>query len=260
MNKFILGIRILGFLALVPDFAYGQSIPAHGKRGSTEDNYCGPRCVQYILYHYGVGSVSLPSLVKRLDFQDNPSGVSLTAVKKLLESYGVETKPIRIPADHVLRSPNYCIVHLQNDSSSGPGHFVVLLPGTSRQSVLFWDFDGVKRMSSWEFADKSTGTALVALRPNGLGGDVQMTVEMTVDAIVLRLCILSLVFLAILIGYNVIAEASAKKEGPSGPAGVVNGLKGKWNWPWNRRNPLGLPDVAADGTALAGQPRSRSQV
>jgi ABC-type bacteriocin/lantibiotic exporter with double-glycine peptidase domain len=161
--------------------------------------------VQYLLRHYQIAAPDLLTVVRQIQWPDIRAGASLADMQQMLESHGVQTRPVQIPADHVLVGPHASIVHLRGVSPSAIGHYVVLLPGTTRTWARVWDREEVREMPTWELATRSSGTALVTAPPEAVLSDIK--VVMTADAVILRCGCLSLGMLTLgTIGFMIVVR------------------------------------------------------
>ncbi len=86
MKNSVIHILVVGSIFLSCAIAEGRVTQR------TADNVCGPRCVQFVLSHFGI-DVSLPELVRQSQWPID-GGASLSALKRSLESKGIFVKAI----------------------------------------------------------------------------------------------------------------------------------------------------------------------
>lgn len=135
---------------------------------TTEENrpdvVCGPRCVQYILKHYGQ-QVELHDLIQELQWPNLEAGSNLAGLQKSLNQRGIHTAAFKLPPGSQLGWTQPVIVHLKEGTTvtSGTlGHFAVWLP-TSANGVaeLWFGPDGVRRGTNSRFDSIRSGTVLL---------------------------------------------------------------------------------------------------
>ncbi len=165
----------------------------------TPDNVCGARCVQYLLHHYQVDSPDLLSVVRELQWPEIQAGASLADIQRLLVKHGVQTRPIKFPASHVVLCIHPCIVHLRPTPPSTIGHYVLLLPGSTWGRVQLWDVDGPKEVPAWELAAKASGAALLTCPAGAPVSDMDVRVVITADEFALRSGYLTLGLLSMIV-------------------------------------------------------------
>jgi ABC-type bacteriocin/lantibiotic exporter with double-glycine peptidase domain len=128
--------------------------------GFTRDAVCGPRCVQYLLRHYNGEAPELITLVRQIQWPKISAGSSLADLQRALESYGVRAKPLQVVDGSVPVLAHPCICHYRAQGES-MGHFVVLLPGTTRTTAIFWDSGRTWECPSWELTERCSGSVLL---------------------------------------------------------------------------------------------------
>ena len=101
------------------------------------DIICGPRCVQYVLAHFGIDS-DVIDLAKEIQWPDLESGASLKKLADALEARGLHTCALSINASQKLKWQFPVIFHT-NPENSRIGHFQVWLPGSNDSGVQIWD-------------------------------------------------------------------------------------------------------------------------
>jgi Peptidase C39 family len=111
------------------------------------DFVCGPRCVQYVLRHFGL-SADLSDLIHEMQWPEIERGTNLVAIQEALQKRGVFTRAVRVGTDVELRWPHPVIVHL-SAADQEIGHFVVQLPSDEPGNAIVWiGLDG------WVMGDK----------------------------------------------------------------------------------------------------------
>ncbi len=103
---------------------------------SRGDVVCGPRCVQYVLQHYGIDS-DLIDLVKETQ-SDFEAGASLATLDDALRRRGVFTAALKLSPNAILQWPQPVLMHLSPETE-GMGHFVVWLPTTDGSRSQVWN-------------------------------------------------------------------------------------------------------------------------
>lgn len=101
------------------------------------DIICGPRCVQYVLAHFGIDS-DVIDLAKEIQWPDLESGASLKKLADAMEARGLHTCALRINASQNIKWQFPVIFHT-NPENSRIGHFQVWLPGSNDSGVQIWD-------------------------------------------------------------------------------------------------------------------------
>jgi hypothetical protein len=203
-NLVNLATRILCVLVgiiLADIFAY------HTALGQTDDKFtpdlvCGPRCVRYLLKHYNGEAPELITLVRQIQWPKMSDGSSFADLQKSLESYGITTKPVQIPGLRLPITPHPCICHFRPQNSP-VGHFVVLLPGTTRTTCLIWDNGVITECPSWELIEQSSGVYLMTA-PHGATPD--WVAVMTTDSLAARVGYYALFLFASLGAANLVVR------------------------------------------------------
>ncbi len=138
---------------------------------TTEENrpdvVCGPRCVQYILKHYGQ-QVELHDLIQELQWPNLEAGSNLADLQKSLNKRGIHTAAIQLSPGAKLDWPEPVLVHLKLGTSITPetlGHFVVWLPSSTNDIVHLWfGPKGVHQGTNARFAGICSGGMLLISR------------------------------------------------------------------------------------------------
>lgn len=126
---------------------------------SRGDVVCGPRCLQYLLRHYGI-ETELMDLVKETQ-SDFEEGATLDALNEALRRRGVHTAALRLPSTAVIRWPHPVLMHLKSDDE-GMGHYVIWLPTSERTQVHVWNgLAGIQTGSESRLAAKRSGVVLL---------------------------------------------------------------------------------------------------
>ena len=123
---------------------------------------CGPRCVQYVLQHYG-HDADLVDLIKEIQWPRLEEGASLETLSAALEARAVSTAALRLGSDVQLCSREPVIVHIQRrDGDAEGGHFVVWLPASNEAHVHYWDgLNGIIVEDRASFARAASGVVLI---------------------------------------------------------------------------------------------------
>jgi len=106
------------------------------KSAKSEDGYCGPRCVQFILNYYN-HDVGLLELIDRITPEHEWRGMSVAEIIALFQQYDVPARAVKSSSVDDLSPVLPVIAHL-HDAETGREHFVVVL-GTQEDSVCVWD-------------------------------------------------------------------------------------------------------------------------
>lgn len=96
---------------------------------------CGPRCVQFILQHYGI-QADLIELVKEIQWPDFEAGASLAAIQDALQKRGIHACAMRIDPQSRLRWNDPVLLHLKGDTEVG--HYVIRLPSGKPDRETLW--------------------------------------------------------------------------------------------------------------------------
>lgn len=132
---------------------------------SRGDLVCGPRCVQYVLAHYG-RDADLMSLVREMQWPHLEAGSSVGSVERALSDRGIEVASIADIAAKDLTWPTPVIVHLRDVTNHQVGHFAVLLQNDGKNVRLWMGMEGVVELSLSGLRERFSGVAvLTALTP-----------------------------------------------------------------------------------------------
>ncbi len=110
------------------------------------DMVCGPRCVQFILEHYGIKE-DLIDLVKEIQWPDFEAGASLGAIEAALRKRGIYTCALRMDPKDRLAWSAPVVLHLKGQTAIG--HFMVWWPDAAQ--AFGWE----------ELAGELSGTILL---------------------------------------------------------------------------------------------------
>ncbi len=132
---------------------------AAGVPERAQDLVCGPRCIQYVLRHYGQDA-DLIDLVKEVQWPNLEAGATLAAVETALNKRGIHTQAISITAGGRLQWPHPVVLHVRGDGDLG--HFVVWLGRTEAGADVVWDGLSGSQTGPWDkLYTHCTGTALL---------------------------------------------------------------------------------------------------
>lgn len=138
------------------------AIGSKGELVSKSDNIvvCGPRCVQFVLRHYGRDE-DLIDLVQELQWPDLGGGATLSGLRQALENRGIHTFAMRVEPGARLNWHSPAVLHWRGEERT-LGHFVVWLPSSGTRAVLIWDgVFGTSRMTRSELASQMSGVILL---------------------------------------------------------------------------------------------------
>ena len=155
MHANIMAITCIGNFILCQTQSTGQV--AH-------DLVCGPRCLQFILRHYGQ-EADLVDLIRKVQWPDLEQGTSLSALHNELEERGVHSVIVRCPTDSLPDWPHPLIVHFEpvEESTQGLGHFSVVIPNSvTTNSISLWGGqNGPEIVPVPKFARQISGWAIL---------------------------------------------------------------------------------------------------
>ncbi|GIW97430.1 MAG: hypothetical protein KatS3mg111_0763 [Pirellulaceae bacterium] len=150
-------------------FALGLTMPVCSMRGQEpepagiryEDKACGPRCVEFLLKHFG-HSADLIELIKELQWPDLEAGTNLETIKNCIISRGLYAYPVRFDSHDVPYLEAPIILHLGRNESSDGGHFCVLMPNSTKgHLVAIWDgAAGYRVLEKQALLESLTGVGL----------------------------------------------------------------------------------------------------
>ena len=153
-------------ILVVLGFACPASLPAWvgaEDRPSTRagaDLVCGPRCVGFLLRHYGKPEESLYDLTREIQWPDLESGASLDSLKQALLKRGIYAEAVAASPDRDLRWPHPVLLHLTGETAGG--HYVVWLPGGPPETSTVWlGLEGIRTGPTAKLARHRSGTVLL---------------------------------------------------------------------------------------------------
>lgn len=139
-------------------------IDAQSSLEGLNEAICGPRCAHYVLKHYG-REEALTSLVREMQWPDLTKGCTVAQIEKALISRGIHVRSIQLKRFGSVQPESPAIVHLRREGSGKEdpkGHFVVLLPETTRTEAVIWDGLLGTRCEPWKGLSKTmTGVVLL---------------------------------------------------------------------------------------------------
>jgi ABC-type bacteriocin/lantibiotic exporter with double-glycine peptidase domain len=135
--------------------------PSSADDAFTGDTACGPRCARYLLQYYNHAAPDLPALTRQLQWPDVHRGTSVARLQQFLQSYGVHTKAVHLPANALPITKTPWVARMTARGHETEGHFVVVLPGDSLTHLTICDDGFSHTMPRWEFSDLSSGVALL---------------------------------------------------------------------------------------------------
>lgn len=131
-----------------------------GRISAQRDPYCGPRCVHEVLLYYGIQR-ELLDCARELRWNSERSGVDLQSIASFLEDHGTHTLAFGAKPGYIVEWEHPVIAHVPS-SDSHVGHFVVLLPNATRDSVHIFDGTNSERvMSAQAFSEMVEGGFLL---------------------------------------------------------------------------------------------------
>lgn len=142
--------------------ADGQSSAKHQSGalfGQANDMVCGPRCLRFIMRHYGKQR-ELIDLVKATQWPDIENGASLARMETVLRESGVGTQAVRVPTGATIKWPHPVLMHY-HASGSRSEHYIVLIRTSAGISEVYWGIDGFGSIATSELWRLSTGIALL---------------------------------------------------------------------------------------------------
>ncbi len=129
------------------------------KHHASRDVFCGARCAQHILAHYG-RSEDLVALVRELQWPQLEETVSLQQLTELLEQRGVYTHACRIGKGMDLVGNEPAIVHLDS-TDGGEGHFIVWISTSADQAAITDGLHAPRLVSTLDLARSRSGYVLL---------------------------------------------------------------------------------------------------
>ena len=112
---------------------------------------CGPKCINYIMEHYGKHALDPLEMTTHLEDFDNERGTTMRSIALFLEQHGLKTRLIYIGRQSRIDWPNPVVVHLE--TSNNQKHFVTRIPDDSLSNECVSFFDGVSRIRRLPIAE-----------------------------------------------------------------------------------------------------------
>lgn len=140
------------------------------------DNICGPRCVSFLLNHFGRPTDVL-QLVTEIQHGNPARGSSLSDLTSALKHHGLHCLPVQIPAGNSFRCCFPSIVHLEPHHDQSLGHFVIQMPAArTTASIRMWKgLSGFFEGPDDAFPEARSGAILVvADRPISIDSDLHI--------------------------------------------------------------------------------------
>jgi ABC-type bacteriocin/lantibiotic exporter with double-glycine peptidase domain len=161
---------------------------------------CGPRCVHFVLKHYGRDEALSP-VVRQMQWPDLSKGSSVRQIEDALQSRGVYTRSIELKRAGSFRPRFPAIVHLRDQHGgdvSLEGHFVVVMPESTRSEAVVWDgLFGVRRETWRDFSRRMTG--VVVLTGDEPIEDVDEAMRMRAPRCRWKVCLLGALVLGVVL-------------------------------------------------------------
>jgi hypothetical protein len=120
--------------------------------------FCGPRCVQRVLEHYGKKS-DLLELIGQMQWPAFEQGSSMAALAKALEARGLHTRAVNLDSDSEINWDRPVIVHLGTQTL---GHYTVWLPQQNGSTTpRLWDASNNPVIGLTRFDELRSGPVLL---------------------------------------------------------------------------------------------------
>lgn len=120
--------------------------------------FCGPRCVKYLIIHYGQ-DCDLLDVIREAQWPDSERGATLAAIEAALSRRRIGTCGVAIPFEADITWPHPVLVHLLHEN--GEGHFVVWLEQLGRTSRVWDGLRGESEVDNELLAQSRSGTVLL---------------------------------------------------------------------------------------------------
>ncbi len=135
-------------------FAFASSIRADDEATSYQDTVCGPRCVKFLFHWYLKTDIPLVDLVHEIQWPGVTNGTSFAAIKSSLAARGVVSSGAAVDDLRKVAFEYPTIAFLPNADAAKLGHYVILLPGSTSDSVRKWDgLSGIKTLTYDELSE-----------------------------------------------------------------------------------------------------------
>jgi ABC-type bacteriocin/lantibiotic exporter with double-glycine peptidase domain len=110
----------------------------HAIKYDPGDIACGPRCVKFILDHYGIHRTFLDIASPMAAEMTTQGGVSISTLERALNSHGVYTRAIEVPAKCLPHASEPYIMHIKMPNASS-GHYVVVTKAGTYAAIEVWN-------------------------------------------------------------------------------------------------------------------------
>lgn len=158
----VLGISLLLCAVLRDDTKANTRMPTKGGWLAAQQKLCGPRCVDFVLRYYGREHPGLVLLIKEMQWPAIEAGTSMSRIACGLDSRGVYTSAVRLPAGSIVHWRHPVILHFQSEDDYPDGHFVVQLPSSNSNGIRIWDgLNGVRIITAYEVARLMSGAIIL---------------------------------------------------------------------------------------------------
>jgi len=158
------GWLVLASLQGMGPVAVSGEVPDPASLNALNEVICGPRCVHFVLKHYGIEE-SLAGVVRQMQWPDLAKGSTVIQIENALGSRGIFTRTIELSQGAAFRPESPAIVHLGKDpdrEDSPEPHFVVVMPESTWREAVLWDgLFGIHREPWNDFSKKMTGVVVL---------------------------------------------------------------------------------------------------
>lgn len=140
------------------DEAGGPDVPL---RAST-DTICGPRCVRFVLDHFGRGpQPDLLQLAREAQWPNFEDGATVAKLDKPLRRSGLSTRVVEVVATATICWKDPAILYL-NTPGQALGHYVVLMPDSTPKVARIWSgLSGFEDVPTWMLAQQMGGPVIL---------------------------------------------------------------------------------------------------
>ncbi|HUY93552.1 MAG TPA: cysteine peptidase family C39 domain-containing protein [Pirellulales bacterium] len=165
MKNELVGVRLaLAFAAVVfcgfpaQCLSGEEAAPAAGAQG---DFFCGPRCVQQAMRHFGQ-RVDLYDLVSESRYDGSAAGASMSELREMLARRGIHSLAVELPRRISKPWPGPMIAHLPPKSDGAIGHWVTVTPtDTAGEFSVFYGLRDTRILNWNELIAATSGHALL---------------------------------------------------------------------------------------------------
>ncbi len=145
---------------------FAHQLRAFDGVAANQDTVCGPRCVKFLFHWYLKTDVPLIDIIHEIQWPAVSNGTSFAAIKASLAARGVASSGASVDELGALEFEYPIIAFLPNADATKLGHYVILLPESSKGSVRRWDgLSGTITLTFKELADLHC-TELLITAPN----------------------------------------------------------------------------------------------